>query len=50
MDREQVVALLENGTHIGGLGNYEPRWHTDQSYRERPATGAVFHDSGHLGR
>jgi taurine dioxygenase len=34
---------LENGTNIGGLGNYELRWHTDQSYRERPATGAVFH-------
>ncbi len=35
--------FLEDGTNIGGLGSYELRWHTDQSYRERPATGAVFH-------
>lgn len=33
---------LEDGTNIGGLGNYELRWHTDQSYRVRPATGAIF--------
>jgi len=34
--------FLEDGTNIGGLGNYELRWHTDQSYRVRPATGAIF--------
>lgn len=33
---------LEDGTNIGALGSYELRWHTDQSYRTRPATGAVF--------
>ncbi len=41
------VALISNlyredGSNIGGLGNDELRWHTDQSYRERPATGAIF--------
>ena len=34
--------FLEDGTNIGGLGNYELRWHTDQSYRTCPATGAIF--------
>ncbi|MEM9387611.1 MAG: TauD/TfdA family dioxygenase [Pseudomonadota bacterium] len=34
---------LEDGTNLGGLGSYELRWHTDQSYRERPATGAAFY-------
>ncbi|MEM9533972.1 MAG: TauD/TfdA family dioxygenase, partial [Pseudomonadota bacterium] len=34
---------LEDGSNIGGLGTYELRWHSDQSYRVRPATGAVFY-------
>ncbi len=34
---------LEDGTNLGGLGSYELRWHTDQSYRVRPATGAAFY-------
>ncbi|MEM7704164.1 MAG: TauD/TfdA family dioxygenase [Pseudomonadota bacterium] len=34
---------LEDGSNIGGLGTYELRWHSDQSYRTRPATGAVFY-------
>jgi len=33
---------LEDGSNIGGLGTYELRWHSDQSYRTRPATGAIF--------
>ncbi|MEM9930476.1 MAG: ATP-binding protein, partial [Bacteroidota bacterium] len=33
----------EDGSNIGGLGPYELRWHSDQSYRTRPATGAVFY-------
>lgn len=32
----------ESGRAIGGLGSYDLRWHTDQSYRTKPATGAVF--------
>ncbi len=41
------IALISNlyredGSNIGGLGNDELRWHTDQSYRKRPATGAIF--------
>lgn len=32
----------ESGESIGGLGSYDLRWHTDQSYRVKPATGAVF--------
>ena len=33
----------EDGQRLGNLGSAELAWHTDQSYRERPATGAVFH-------
>ncbi|MCZ6473896.1 MAG: TauD/TfdA family dioxygenase [SAR324 cluster bacterium] len=32
----------EQGRTIGGLGSYDLRWHTDQSYRTKPATGAIF--------
>jgi taurine dioxygenase len=32
----------EEGQTIGGLGSYDLRWHTDQSYRRKPATGAIF--------
>ena len=32
----------ENGERLGGLGSYELNWHTDQSYREKPATGSIF--------
>ena len=35
--------LLPNGKMLGALGHNETRWHTDQSYRERPATGAIFY-------
>ncbi|MEC7648718.1 MAG: TauD/TfdA family dioxygenase, partial [Pseudomonadota bacterium] len=28
---------------IGGLGSGELKWHTDQSYMQEPATGAVLH-------
>ena len=34
---------LPNGEFVGALGHDEARWHTDQSYRERPATGAIFY-------
>ena len=39
-----IVSNLRNeaGESIGGLGSYDLRWHTDQSYREKPATGAIF--------
>jgi taurine dioxygenase len=33
----------ESGTPLGGLGSYDLRWHTDQSYRTKPATGAIFY-------
>ncbi|HUJ74883.1 MAG TPA: TauD/TfdA family dioxygenase [bacterium] len=33
----------EQGAPLGGLGSYDLRWHTDQSYRIHPATGAVFY-------
>ncbi|MCZ6628471.1 MAG: TauD/TfdA family dioxygenase, partial [SAR324 cluster bacterium] len=33
----------ENGERLGGLGSYELNWHTDQSYRENPATGSIFY-------
>jgi taurine dioxygenase len=33
----------ENGERLGGLGSAELDWHTDQSYRETPATGSIFH-------
>ena len=33
----------EDGRPLGGLGSYELNWHTDQSYRERPATGSIFY-------
>ena len=32
----------EGGERLGGLGSYELNWHTDQSYREKPATGSIF--------
>lgn len=33
----------ENGERLGGLGSAELDWHTDQSYRENPATGSIFY-------
>lgn len=33
----------ENGTPLGGLGNYEIAWHHDQIYRQRPASGSIFY-------
>lgn len=33
----------EEGERLGGLGSAELSWHTDQSYRETPATGSIFH-------
>jgi taurine dioxygenase len=33
----------EAGERIGGLGSAELNWHTDQSYREVPATGSIFY-------
>lgn len=33
----------EAGERLGGLGSAELGWHTDQSYRERPATGSIFY-------
>ncbi len=32
-----------DGSAVGGLGSDELTWHTDQIYRERPATGSIFH-------
>lgn len=39
------VSNLKNeaGGRIGGLGSAELNWHTDQSYREMPATGSIFY-------
>ena len=33
----------EDGERLGGLGSAELDWHTDQSYRETPATGSIFY-------
>ena len=33
----------EEGERLGGLGSAELDWHTDQSYRETPATGSIFY-------
>lgn len=33
----------EDGERLGGLGSAELDCHTDQSYRETPATGSIFH-------
>lgn len=35
--------LRANGDVAGGLGNNELVWHTDQIYREKPATGSIFY-------
>ncbi len=32
----------QNGTALGGLSNDELVWHTDQIYREQPASGSIF--------
>src|SRR5215472_4935654 len=42
------VGLISNlkdgqGRPIGGLGDGELEWHSDQSYMMKPATGAVLH-------
>ena len=42
------VAVLSNlkdglGRPIGGLGDGELEWHSDQSYMLKPATGAALH-------
>ncbi len=33
----------EDGERLGGLGSAELDWHTDQSYRETPATCSIFY-------
>jgi alpha-ketoglutarate-dependent taurine dioxygenase len=33
----------QDGSSLGALGNAELLWHTDQIYRQRPATGSIFH-------
>jgi taurine dioxygenase len=39
-----VSNLLRNdGSVAGGLGNAELVWHTDQIYREKPASGSIFY-------
>ena len=35
--------LSSDGKPIGGLGNSELVWHTDQIYRENPASGSIFY-------
>ena len=35
--------LSADGRPIGGLGNNELVWHTDQIYRENPASGSIFY-------
>ena len=35
--------LSSDGRPIGGLGNSELVWHTDQIYRENPASGSIFY-------
>jgi taurine dioxygenase len=32
-----------DGNLIGGLGNHELVWHTDQIYRQNPASGSIFY-------
>jgi len=34
--------MRQDGTAVGGLSNDELVWHTDQIYRERPASGSIF--------
>ena len=33
----------EDGERLGALGSSELNWHTDQSYKENPATGSIFY-------
>jgi taurine dioxygenase len=37
-----VSNIVENGRHIGAHGGAR-HWHSDYSYRERPALGSLFH-------
>jgi taurine dioxygenase len=32
-----------DGSLVGGLGSHELVWHTDQIYREQPASGSIFY-------
>ena len=32
-----------DGSPLGGLGSYEVKWHHDQVYRQRPASGSIFY-------
>ncbi|HAA93108.1 MAG TPA: hypothetical protein DCS82_01260 [Rhodospirillaceae bacterium] len=34
---------LQDGSEIGGLGSGELVWHTDQIYRDKPASGSIFY-------
>ena len=39
-----ITSLLRpDATPLGGLGAYEVRWHHDQVYRQRPASGSIFY-------
>jgi taurine dioxygenase len=39
-----ITSLMRpDGTPLGGLGSYEVRWHHDQVYRQRPASGSIFY-------
>ena len=33
----------DDSTHVGGLGNGELDWHTDQTYMKHPSTGAILY-------
>lgn len=35
--------VREDGVVVGGLGSNELVWHTDQIYRDRPASGCIFY-------
>src|ERR1019366_9570664 len=38
-----ISNVVENGRAIGGLGNYESRWHTDMSYNQVPPMASALY-------
>lgn len=38
-----ISNVVENGRAIGGLGNYESKWHTDMSYNQVPPMASALY-------
>ena len=38
-----ISNVVENGKAIGGLGNYEAKWHTDMSYNQVPPMASALY-------